>query len=256
MFMRNSIICVAYLCFPVALQTRIYATMHVSTCLMSLVFIAYVSSSYNSRYLFKIKAFSCCMSHCACGFQCLIMTTGITTYSWARVSAIVFSCVKEGSVAVKASKVLYYQIGFCHLFHPTIQLSTNATACDQLMHASESGLGLIVTNFHWSQNHNVMQRGSLIGSHCNWLKKCSPCYTSPLFFFFSDLSFLFCNYSSSPHHWSAAFTCLYNCFLPSASSDFFDSFLITHMDFFTIPLHSTKFLLLCHHSGLSQVSGI
>ena len=102
--MRNSVMCVAYLCFPVALKKRIHATMHVSTRPMSPVFIAYVSSSYNSRYLFRIKAFSCCMSRCACGFQHLIMTAGIATYSWARVSTIVFSCVKEGSVAAKASR--------------------------------------------------------------------------------------------------------------------------------------------------------
>ena len=86
------------------------------------------------------------------------------------------------------------------------------------------------------------------------------CYDSPLFFsflffsfglFFSfllDLSLLFSRLLIPPHHQPADLTCLRNHFLPSASSDFYDSSLLTRMYFFAIPSHSTMFLLLCHCS--------
>ena len=70
------------------------------------------------------------------------------------------------------------------------------------------------------------------------------------YFFFSH------NYSSFPYHQPTDSTCLHNCFLPSASLDFFESFLLMHMYFFMIPSHSINFHLLCHCSGPFQVSGI
>ena len=48
------------------------------------------------------------------------------------------------------------------------------------------------------------------------------CFALIPFSFFHD-------YSSLPHHRPADYTCLHNCFLPSASLDFYDSFLLTHM---------------------------
>ena len=68
---------------------------------------------------------------------------------------------------------------------------------------------------------------------------------TPILFFWTYL-FFSCDYSSLPCHRPADPTCLRNRFLPSASSDFSDSFLLTHMHFFAIPSHSTMFLLLCH----------
>ena len=70
--------------------------------------------------------------------------------------------------------------------------------------------------------------------------------TCPYSFLFSDLLFFSRDYSSFPRHRPADSTCLRNCFLPSAPSDFSDSFLFTRMYFFAIPSHSTEFLLLCH----------
>ena len=58
---------------------------------------------------------------------------------------------------------------------------------------------------------------------------------------------------TSSAHW---LTCLHNRFLPSVSSDFFDSFPLTHMYFFAIPSHFISFHLLCHCSGTFRVSGI
>ena len=73
---------------------------------------------------------------------------------------------------------------------------------------------------------------------------------------FSSLLFFSCNYSSFPRHRPADSTCLRNHFLPSGPSDFSDSFPLTCMYFFTIPSHSTMFLLLSHCSGTFRVSGI
>ena len=78
----------------------------------------------------------------------------------------------------------------------------------------------------------------------------------PYSFLFSDLLFFSRDYSSIPCHQPADYTCLRNRFLPSASSDFSDSFPLTHMYFFAIPSHSTMFLLLCHCSRTFRVSGI
>ena len=71
------------------------------------------------------------------------------------------------------------------------------------------------------------------------------CYVLPLFFVSQTYLFFSHNYSSLPHHQPADYTCLCNCFLPSTSLDFYDSFLLTCMYFFIIPSHSIKFLLLC-----------
>ena len=61
------------------------------------------------------------------------------------------------------------------------------------------------------------------------LVKCVAAVTFCLYsFLFLDLSFLFCDYSSLPCHRPADYTCLHNRFLPSASSDFCDSSLLTH----------------------------
>ena len=78
----------------------------------------------------------------------------------------------------------------------------------------------------------------------------------PYLFLSLDLSFLSRNYSSLPHHQPADYTCLHNCFLPSNSLDFFDSFPLTHMCFFMIPSHSTVFHLFLHCSRTFRVSGI
>ena len=51
---------------------------------------------------------------------------------------------------------------------------------------------------------------------------------TPILFFWTYL-FFFCDYSSFPCHRPADLTCLHNRFLPSTSSDFYDSFLITRM---------------------------
>ena len=75
--------------------------------------------------------------------------------------------------------------------------------------------------------------------------------------FFSRTCFFFsCDYSSSPCHQPADYTCLCNRFLPSDSMDFSDSALLTHICFFTIPSHSTVFHLTLLYSGTFQVSGI
>ena len=79
---------------------------------------------------------------------------------------------------------------------------------------------------------------------------CPYSFVSWTYLFFSH------DYSSVPCHQPANSTSLHNHFLLSASSGFYDSFLLTHMYFFMIPLHFTMFHLLCHCSGLSQVSGI
>ena len=50
----------------------------------------------------------------------------------------------------------------------------------------------------------------------------SPFFSLRLIFSFSH------NYSSSPRHRPADYTCLRNHFLPSASSDFYDSSPLTH----------------------------
>ena len=80
--------------------------------------------------------------------------------------------------------------------------------------------------------------------------------TCPYSFVSQTYLFFFHNYSSIPHHQPADSTCFHNCFLPSASLDFFDSFPLTHVYFFMIPSHSIMFYLLCHCSGLPQVSDI
>ena len=49
---------------------------------------------------------------------------------------------------------------------------------------------------------------------------------TPILFFWTHL-FFSCDYSSLPCHRPANLTCLCNCFLPSASLDFYDSFLLT-----------------------------
>ena len=62
-------------------------------------------------------------------------------------------------------------------------------------------------------------------------------------FFLSRTYFSFSrDYSSLSRHRPADYTCLHNRFLPSVSSDFSDSSLLTHMYFFAIPSHSTMFL--------------
>ena len=70
-------------------------------------------------------------------------------------------------------------------------------------------------------------------------------YNSPLFLFFWIHLFLSHDYLSFLCHQLADSLVFCNCFLPSASSDFF-----------VIPLHYISFHLLSHYSGLSQVSSI
>ena len=53
------------------------------------------------------------------------------------------------------------------------------------------------------------------------------CYVLPLFFVSQTYLFFSHNYSSFPCHWPTDHTCLHNCFLPSTSLDFYDSFLLT-----------------------------
>ena len=64
------------------------------------------------------------------------------------------------------------------------------------------------------------------------------------------------DYSSFPHHQPADYTCLCNRFLPSDSTDFPDSVMITCICFFAIPSHSTVFHLTLLCSRTSRVSGI
>ena len=78
----------------------------------------------------------------------------------------------------------------------------------------------------------------------------------PVLFFSWTYHFSSCDYSSFPHHWSADYTCLHNCFLPSASLDFHDSSSLTCMYFFAIPSHSTAFHLFHPCSGTFRVSDI
>ena len=78
---------------------------------------------------------------------------------------------------------------------------------------------------------------------------------SYLFFFGLIFSFL-CDYSSLPRHQPTDHTCLYNRFLPSNSSHFYDSPLFTHMYFFVILSHSTMFHLFPLYFRTFQVSGI
>ena len=76
------------------------------------------------------------------------------------------------------------------------------------------------------------------------------------YLFFFGLIFLLYNYSSLPHHQPADHTCLCNRFLPSNSSYFYDSPLLTHIYFFVIPLHSIMFCLFLLCSRTFWVSGI
>ena len=50
---------------------------------------------------------------------------------------------------------------------------------------------------------------------------------TPILLFLRTYLFFSCDYSSLPCHRPANLTCLCNCFLPSASLDFYDSFLLT-----------------------------
>ena len=82
------------------------------------------------------------------------------------------------------------------------------------------------------------------------------CYDSLLFFSLRTYLSFFCDYSFLPWHWPADYTCVCNHFLSSDSLDFYDSFLLTHMYFFMIPSHSTRFHLFHHCSGTFWVLGI
>ena len=84
----------------------------------------------------------------------------------------------------------------------------------------------------------TLEKVGLVGIHFPSVM----CYILPLFISFLGLIFFFShNYSSTPCHRPADSTCLHNCFLPSASLDIYNSFLITYMYFFVIPSHSTTF---------------
>ena len=68
---------------------------------------------------------------------------------------------------------------------------------------------------------------------------------TPILFFWTYLFFSH-DYSSFPCHRPADHTCLHNCFLPSTSSDFYDSSSFTHctsLQFHHIPPHSNRFVI-------------
>ena len=112
-------------------------------------------------------------------------------------------------------------------------------------------------NFTLSPSH---KHNTLMCYLCKWhnMNSCTPvstpmepgllltkkdcpmlCFTSISFVPWTYL-FFSCNYSSTPHHWPADSTCLCNHFLPSTSLDPYESFSLTHIYFFMIPLPLNK----------------